>query len=84
MDDLLVLGVGKICPNCGGTQFSISCPPRHMPRPELPPGVLGFADCRSCQRKFLVKLAPELYNSFVSAFNDRPEIRNEVLKTLFP
>ena len=91
MDDPLILVVGDICPNCGDTQFSVECPPLSITRPELPPGVLGFAECRGCQKQFLVKLSPNLQNAFISMFDHKPILkdeipilRDEILKILFP
>jgi len=48
-----------VCSICGSTQFSISEPGVGRPK-EWPIEVLGVADCRGCQRPFLVKLPQEL------------------------
>ena len=44
------------CPRCGSGQFSISEAGLAGRPKEWGPGVLGVADCRSCQQVFLVKL----------------------------
>jgi hypothetical protein len=82
--DLPILEIGNICPKCRRTQFTVISPDNDMSRPDLPPGVLGLADCRSCQEPFLVKLAPELRNAFISMFGDYPNVQKILLERLFP
>lgn len=79
---LPVLGIGTICPKCGGSQFSISVPDI---RPDnWPPNVLGWSDCRSCQQDFLVKLSPELENAVRGVMTFRIGTSQQLFKVLFP
>ncbi|TRZ78635.1 hypothetical protein D4R87_00170 [bacterium] len=78
-----ILKIGKICPNCGSTRFSVTPPPEHL---ELPNGVLGIGDCQSCQKEnILVRLAPELNNAISALFSDCSiKVQKIVYSKLFP
>lgn len=77
------LEIGEICPNCGSAQFSTSHLPPANISTDLPPGVLGVADCQTCQQEFFIRLSPNLKNAFAKIFEGRT-MKEEILKILFP
>lgn len=76
------------CPNCGSRQFFISVNTtdsmRVRPMNWDSQQVLGEADCRGCQKEFLVKLPLELQKAIKSllAYHKISNL-NEVIKALF-
>jgi hypothetical protein len=58
MEDIKVLEIGNICPNCGSGEFKIISPDPRLRRPsDWRPNILGISDCRGCKKHFLVCLS---------------------------
>ncbi|MEK7598829.1 MAG: hypothetical protein AAB474_00020 [Patescibacteria group bacterium] len=75
------------CPNCGSRHFSISVNTTDSMRVRpmnWDSQALGEADCRGCQKEFLVKLPPEFQNAIKSllAYHRISNI-DKIIKALF-
>jgi hypothetical protein len=77
-----IIGLGNKCPYCDSSQFSISSGGDFRP-PHWSSEILGSAECRGCQRDFLVKLAPELEHAFY-AWLMHNNVPRQWVKKLFP
>lgn len=83
-EKVMTLGVGKKCPHCGSSQFSISVP--DIRPTDWPSNTLGTADC-ACGVEAFVVLAPELENAvraLMESYYPGTILPLRITKILFP
>jgi hypothetical protein len=90
--EIKTLEIGKVCPVCGSSQFSIIPVDRNLGYPgNWPKGTLGVSDCGGCHQTFFLKLPGHLRSSVRAMIEEVahtagsvPQALRGVLTALFP